>query len=204
MDNTETAFGRKIDEEENNSFKKSGNIQMHNSVICRNFEYFASIDSRVICDDEFYSKLQKAVSKNELSRSPLLPSIIMDVFALLFIFICLSLGFKIKQVLIFIALPAFMFCYFTYSIIKESVKLHIVMKCVKQRENINAVSLKIDGKRLFTDTSRDVSKDYYVYSEPMLICVPKELYYTAAPDKSLVGAVIDTGRRKFFYALYVI
>ncbi len=202
---TKSLFYRRIDKSEKKGLDKSGNIQTHNGAICRNFEDIASSDNRVRCDDEFYRKLEKAVSKNELSRSPILPSIIMDVFALLFIFKCLSFDFKLSQILIFIALPGAMLCYFTFSAIKESIRLHRAMKCVKRRENVYAVSLRIDGTRLFTDDSGDVSKDfYYVYSEPMLICVSKGIYDIAGPDKTLIGAVVGTGKHRMFYALYVI
>ncbi|MGN0637997.1 MAG: hypothetical protein ACI4J0_06470 [Huintestinicola sp.] len=198
-------FYRRIDKNEKKGLDKSGNIQTHNGAICRNFENTASYDNAAECDDEFFRKLKYAVKKNELSRSPLLPSVIMDVFALLFVLICLSFGFKISQILVFISLPAAVFCYFTYSIIRESIRLHRVMKCVKQRENIRAVSFRIDGTRLFTDNSGDDSKDYfYVCSGPVLICVPKEIYDISGPDRSLIGAVVGKGRHRMFYALYVI
>lgn len=202
---TNSVFYRRIDKDEKHGLDESGNIQMYNGVICRNFENITSSDAPIECDDEFYGKLKKAAVGNELSSSPLLPSIIMDVFALLFILICLSFGLKNIQILICGVLPLGIFCYFTYEIIKESVKIIRTMKCIKQRKKIYPVSLKIDGTRLFTDNSGDVTKDfYYVYSEPMLICVPKRIYDIAGPDKSLIGAVVGTGRHKLFYALYVV
>lgn len=200
---TNSVFYRKMDKKEKKGLDKSGNIQTHNGAICRIFENIASYENAAECDDEFIQKLQKAVKKNELSSSPILPSVIMDVFSLFFIFICLSFDFKINSILIFILLPAAVFCYFTYSIIKESIRLHRVMKCVKQRENIQPVSFRIDGTRLFTDNSGDDSKDYYyVCSESVLICVPKEIYDISGPDKRLIGAVVGTGSHRMFYALY--
>lgn len=201
---TDSVFYRRIDKNEKHGLDESGNIQMHNGVICRNFENIIYYGSPVECDDEFCLKLQKAIVQNELSRSPLLPSIVMDVFALLFILICLSLKMNINQILIFILFPAAIMVFFTCSIIKESIKLNRASKCVKQRENVYSVSVQIDGTRLFTDNSGDVSKDfYYVCSDSMLICVPKEIYDLAGPGSSLIGAVVGTGKQKMFYALSV-
>lgn len=201
---TDSIFYRRIDKNEKHGLDESGNIQMHNGVICRNFENIIFYGSSVRSDDEFFRKLQKAIVQNELSRSPILPSIIMDVFALLFILICLSLKMNIDQVLLFILIPAIIFIYFTYSLIKESIKLNRALRCVKRRDNVYSTSIQIDGTRLFTDNSGDVSKNfYYVCSESMLICVPKGIYDLAGPGSSLIGAVVGTGEHKMFYALSV-
>lgn len=201
---TDSIFYRRIDKNEKFDFDESGNIQMHNGVICRNFENIITYDSPDRCNNDFIQMLQKAIVKNELSRSPILPSIIMDVFALLFILICLSLKMNINQILIFILLPAAIMVYFTCSIIKESIKLNRALKCVKQGKNVFLVSVQIDGTRLFTDNSGDVSKDYYyVCSDSMLICVPKDIYDLAGPGSRLIGAVVGTGKHKMFYTLSV-
>lgn len=205
IQNNDMNFDRIIDRREKKELDKSGNIQMHNGKIVRNFENMISYAVQTECDDEFYQKLEKAVSKNELSSSPLVSSIIFEVFSIFFIFICFRFGYSINQILVFLLLPGFIFCRFTYSIIKECIKLYRMKKCVKEKENIYSVSLKIEGTRLYTDDSGDTSKKYYyIYSEPMLICVPKKIFDFAGLDKSLIGAVVGTGKHKMFYALYVI
>ncbi|MGN0695564.1 MAG: hypothetical protein ACI4J5_02225 [Oscillospiraceae bacterium] len=79
------------------------------------------------------------------------------------------------------------------------------MKFAEQRENIYAVSLKIDGIRKYTDTSGDSSEDfYYIYSGTMLVRVPKKLYLAAGPDRKLIGAEVGSGKNTLFYAVDVI
>lgn len=73
------------------------------------------------------------------------------------------------------------------------------------KENIYSVSLIIDGTCSYTDNSDDSEKKYYyICSETMLICVPKKLYDSAAPEKNLLGAVVETEKQRYFYALNVV
>lgn len=133
IQNNDTNFDRIIDRREKKELDKSGNIQMHNGKIVRNFENMISYAGQNECEDEFYQELEKAVSKNELSSSPLVSSIIFEVFSIFFIFMCFRFGSSINQILVFLLLPGFMFCRFTYSIIKECIKLYRMKKMCKRK-----------------------------------------------------------------------
>lgn len=200
-------FYKILSEEEELKFHKSGNIQSHNDIACPNFEYLINrSDNMVMCDDYFYDLLYKAVRKNELSRYPIPSLIFMLMFAILFSVICLCFGLRINAISLLFGgiIPIIILIYSCYALIREIAKISWASKCVKQRKNIYAVSLKIDGMRTYTDTSGDTRVEhYYIYSEPMIIRVPQKIYSAAVPNKRLTGAVIDTGKEKLFYALYI-
>ncbi|MGN1416097.1 MAG: hypothetical protein ACI4XF_04600 [Oscillospiraceae bacterium] len=202
-----TEFYRILSEEEETDFHKNGNIQPHNDIVCPNFEYLTNLsDNFAICDDYFYSQLYSAVKKNELSRSPIPSLIFMLMFAMLFSVICLCFGLRLNVIWLLFGgiIPIIILIYSCYALIREIAKISQASKCVKQRKNIYAVSLKIDGMRTYTDTSGDTRVEhYFIYSEPMIIRVPKKIYSAAVPNKRLTGAVIDTGKEKLFYALYI-
>lgn len=203
----DTEFYRILGEEEKIDFHKSGNIQSHNDIVCPNFEYLTNCSNHIgKCDDSFYSQLYKVVRKNELAGFPIWGLIFMEAVLILFLVICICFGLRMRNMGLLFGgiLPAAMFSYFTYVLIKEFTKISRVLKCVKERGNIYAVSLKIDGIRTYTDTSDDAwGNHYYIYSEPMIIRVPQKIYSAAAPNKRLTGAVIDIGKEKLFYALHI-
>lgn len=207
MEYYDAEFYKRLSEEEELTFHKSGIIQPHNGIVCPNFEYLTNrSDNMVMCDDYFYDLLYKAVKKNELSRYPIPSLIFMLMFAILFSVICLCFGLRINAISLLFGgiIPIIILIYSCYNLIKEFAKISRASKCVKQMENIYAVSLTIDGMRTYTDTSDDTRVEhYYIYSKPMIICVPKKIHSAAAPNKRLIGAVIDIGKEKLFYALYI-
>lgn len=203
MNNIDTAFFRKIDKREHDLFSNSGNIQYHNEDINHNFDYLSCEDKTLEYSDDFYRILRKTVKK--VDDPPILFIILFYVCSIGF-FSAVALpgnlnsetfGFVVFSLLVFAIATALL----TYRIVKKN----RILKCVKQRENIYAVALNINGVRSFYDNSDDSSETkYYIYSEPNLIRVPKKISDNAAPDKKLICAVVDTGKKKYLYALYAI
>lgn len=67
---TNSVFYRRIDKDEKHGLDESGNIQMHNGVICRNFENITSSDAPIECDDEFYREFMEDIIKQRKRLSP--------------------------------------------------------------------------------------------------------------------------------------
>lgn len=128
---------------------------------------------------------------------------IMLVVELIFILVCVSAHLKPIHLLIFTAVPAVMFIVSAVSVIKESLKIHRALGCIKQRKNIYGVSFEIDGKCICSDDLRDKDRSYYVISGPVLICVPERIYNSSESGRKLIGAVVGAGKNRMFYAMDV-
>ncbi|MGN1416098.1 MAG: hypothetical protein ACI4XF_04605 [Oscillospiraceae bacterium] len=203
MRNTDTAFFREIDEREEDLFAKSGNIQYHDGEITQKYDYLSYTDSTFEYSDGFYRILRKAVKK--VDNPPILFIILFYVCSAAFFLVALCTSDLSGEGFGFVLFSILIFAIATALLVIRIVKKNRVLKCIKQRENIYAVSLPIDGTRSFYDNDGDSSgMYYYIYSEPNLISVPKKIFDAAAPNKNLIGAVIDTRNEKIFYALYVI
>lgn len=193
-----------IDSKEKRWLDKKGLIQLHNGNVVNNFENIIFPLIKSDWDYEFYRKLQEAVAKNELSKDPLASSIIFVAFSVFFIIASLCFGLSFDKSISILILPLYIFCRFTYKIIKECSKLNRVKKSLNIKENIYSVSIKIDGICSYTvDTDND-DINYYIRSETMLICVPKRIYDSAFPGNNLIGAVVQTENQRYFYALNVV
>lgn len=197
---TESGICKSFNKHEKNEFERNGNIRRHNSVLrYKDILYSEIILSKT--DDAFYDKLKKAVTDNELSKEPVIPSLIMLVIELFFIMICVSAHLKPLHLLMFTAVPAVMFIFSAVSVIKESFKIHRVLDCIKQKKNIYGVSFEIDGKCICSDDS--AAKSYYVISGPVLICVPEKIYNKSESGRKLLGAVVGAGKNRRFYAVEI-
>lgn len=200
MNNLDTAFFREIDEREKALFVKSGNIQYHDEEINHNFDYLSCTDNTLIYGDDFYRILRKTVKR--VDYPPIFMIIILNLFALGFFAAFLPMGMDGLGFLLF---SIFLFCVAAAMLIYRITKKNSILKFIREKENVYAVSLPIHGTRSYYDNSDDSTVTlHYIYSEPNLIRVPKKIFDAAAPNKRLIGAVIDTGKQKIFYALYVI
>lgn len=199
---TESALCKNINKQEKTEFERNGNIRMHNNVLrYKDILYSENILSKT--NDAFYDKLKKTVTDNELSKEPVIPSMIMLVVELIFILVCVSSHLKPIHLLIFTAVPAVMFIVSAVSVIKESLKIHRALGCIKQRKNIYGVSFEIDGKCICSDDLRDKDRSYYVISGPVLICVPERIYNSSESGRKLISAVVGAGKNRMFYAMDV-
>lgn len=199
---TEAALYKSINKEEKIDYERNGNIRMHNSVLrYKDILYSENILSKT--DDAFYDKLKKTVTDNELSKEPVIPSMVMLVIELIFILVCVSADLRPLHLLMFTAVPAVMFIFSAVSVIKEGLKIHRALGCIKQKKNIYGVSFEIDDKCIFSGDTRDKDRSYYVISGPVLICVPERIYNSSEPGRKLIGAVVGAGKNRMFYAMDV-
>lgn len=199
---TESGICKSFNKQEKSEFERNGNIRRHNSVLrYKDILYSENIISRI--DASFYEKLKKAVTDNELSKEPVIPSLIMLVIELIFIMICVSAHLNPLHLLMFIAVPAVMFIVSAVSAIKEGFKIHRALDCINQRKNIYGVSFEIDGKCICSDDSEDEAKSYYVISGPVLICVPEKIYNKSESGRKLLGAVVGADKNRRFYAVEI-
>ncbi len=199
MDNSSSPFFREIDKEERNCLIKNGKIKYHDGEINSNFDFLSYTDETIKDNDDFYRILRKTVKR--VDDPPIAMIIIMYLFAIAFFAAFLPMGMDGVGFLLF---SVFLFCVATALLILRITKKNSILKSIRQRENVYAVSLPIHGTRSYYDDSDDSPATlHYIYSEPNLICVPQKIFDAAAPNKNLIGAVIDTGKEKLFYALYI-
>ncbi|WP_432651355.1 hypothetical protein [Huintestinicola sp.] len=153
MDNTGSSFFRKIDANEQKRFISGGNIQYHNSGLCRNFDYLSHLDNTLGGSDDFYRALRRTVVKTD--DPPLALIIILYLFAAAFFAVVVITDMNGINAVGLIAFSVLVFIIPTVLLIYRIVKKNGILKCVKRRENIYAVSLKINGTRAFTDNMSD-------------------------------------------------
>lgn len=206
MERIGTPFKGELTSKEKRKYEKSGNIQHHNGRVCKNFDDLLQYSAgSAVCDENFFRELYDAVKKSGPGRSQILLSLIFDAAAIVFIFVIINMEMSRDQTFVFSGIPVFLFFGTTCRLIRDLIKVRRVLKLVDSREDIVSFSLTIDGACSFTDNSGDDTEVFrYIYSEPMLICVPKELYDTAEMGGRLIGAVVGTGKNRLFYAVNVV
>lgn len=173
-ENTGIEFNRQIEKAEYDQVKDGGHMLRSNQTFSPKFDY------------EAYS----------------------DV---LYLFAALVVGFLVLMKMSgagrigFIVFAVFLACVSSAWLIYSIVNTCKIAKISSQKQNVYPVAMNIDGTCSYYNTYDFTSATfYYIVSGDFLILVSEKMYKKAPENKKLIGAVVDTGSKRFFYAMYVI
>lgn len=202
-ENKATEFNRQIEKPEYDQVKNSGHMLCSNQPFSANFDYNTYSDGTVEFNDNFYNELKKSIARENFSGLPII--IALYLFAALIVVFLLITKMVGAVRVGFIAFAAFLICVSTVWLICSIVNTYKITNISMQKQNVYPVSMKIYGACSYYNTYDFTSVTfYYIVSDNFWIHVSEKMYKKAAQNKKLIGAVIDTGSKKLFYALYVI
>lgn len=203
LENPRIQLSRKIEKAEYDQIKNSGHMLCSNQPFSADFDYNAYSDGTAEYNDIFYKKLKKIITRENFSGLPIIIALYLFAALIVAFLLITEMAGAVRGG--FIAFAAFLICVSTVWLICSIVNTHKITNINMQRQNVYPVSMNIDGTCSYYNTYDFTSATfYYIVSDNFWIRVSDELYKKATQNKKLIGAVIDTGSKNLFYALYVI
>ena len=202
-ENTGIEFNRQIEKAEYDQVKDGGHMLRSNQTFSPKFDYEAYSDVTVEYNEVFYKELKKSIAKENFSSLPII--IALYLFAALVVVFLILTKMSGAGRIGFSAFAVFLACVSTAWLIYSIVNTCKIANISAQKQNVYPVAMNIDGTCSYYNTYDFTSATfYYIVSGDFLILVSEKMYKKAPENKKLIGAVVDTGSERFFYAMYVI